>query len=162
MSALVTAPSRRTNDPGRHRSPAPRPPRRTRPPSRRLRVVGTTAPRRSLGGVLCAVVAGFVLVTGIIGIVALNALAAEASFQAMELEEHISDLTLRHDNLVAEVAMLEAPARVREVATTRLGLIDPAQPGFLVIPDRSNLDDGDSDGTGDVGAADKPTSVLEK
>lgn len=82
---------------------------------------------------MCAVLSGTILVAGVIGIVALNALAAESSFAAMEVQERITDLTLRHDNLVAEIATLETPARVRQVATSQLGLIDPEQPGFLVI-----------------------------
>ncbi len=73
------------------------------------------------------------MVLGIIGVVALNALAAEASFQARELEAAISDLTLEHDDLVAEVASLEAPDRVRLVAGAQLGLLEPEQPGFLTL-----------------------------
>lgn len=75
---------------------------------------------------------------GVLGIVALNALAAEASFQARAMEADISELTLRHDDLVAAVATLASPGRVREVATTRLGLIEPEQPGFLTL-DPSHL-----------------------
>ncbi|MGI9016374.1 MAG: hypothetical protein ACR2HR_04580 [Euzebya sp.] len=76
-----------------------------------------------------------ILVTGVIGTVALNALAAEASFQARELESEISNLTLQHDDLVAAIAVLEAPGRVQDVASTQLGLIQPEQPGFLTLSD---------------------------
>ena len=74
-----------------------------------------------------------ILILGVIGVVALNALAAEASFEARELEAVISDLTLEHDDLVAEVAGLEAPDRVHDVAGAQLGLLDPEQPGFLTL-----------------------------
>ncbi len=100
---------------------------------RPLRAVPTRAARQFLPTWLYSLTAGLILVAGVIGIVALNALAAEASFQAQELEADISDLTLQHDDLVAAVAALEAPARVREVAETQLGLIQPEQPGFLTL-----------------------------
>lgn len=82
---------------------------------------------------MCWLMVSAIVVVGVIGVVALNALAAESSFAAMEVENRITELTLRHDNLVAEVAMLETPARVRQVATAQLGLVEPEQPGFLVI-----------------------------
>ena len=74
-----------------------------------------------------------IVVLGVLGVVALNALAAEASFEARALEQEISDLTLHHDDLVAAVAQLESPNRVRDVALGQLGLMEPEVPGFLEI-----------------------------
>jgi cell division protein FtsB len=133
MTALQTASAERApaRAPGRPRQPAPQPASQS---ARQLRAVPAVAPRTQvLPTWLYSLVAGVILSVGVIGVVALNALAAEASFQARELEADISDLTLRHDDLVAAVATLEAPARVREVARTQLGLIEPEQPGFLTL-----------------------------
>jgi cell division protein FtsB len=133
MTALQTAsaeraPARVTAGP----RAAARPPARR--PVRRLSAVPAAAPRTQVVPTWAySLVAGLLLSAGVIGVVALNALAAEASFQARALEADISDLTLRHDDLVAAVATLEAPARVREVARTQLGLIEPEQPGFLTL-----------------------------
>ncbi|WP_370326252.1 hypothetical protein [Euzebya sp.] len=101
--------------------------------ARRLRAVPPAPARQVVPTWAYSLAACVVLVAGIIGIVALNALAAEASFQARELEADISAATLRHDDLVAEIAVLEAPERVRDVARTQLGLIEPEQPGFLTL-----------------------------
>lgn len=83
--------------------------------------------------VLASTLAAVITAVGVFGIVTLNALAAEASFDARELEADISDMTLQHDDLVASVARLTAPGRVREVATNQLGLLEPESPGFLTI-----------------------------
>lgn len=81
---------------------------------------------------------GIVVLAGIIGIVALQAYGAEASFRAQQVESVIGDLTMRHDQLVAEVAVLESPTRVSEIASTQLGLVNPEQPGFLTL-DQADL-----------------------
>lgn len=96
-----------------------------------------TRQRRPAAPRIARVVAGmtaFVLTAiGVFGIVTLNALAAEASFEAKALEADISEATLQHDDLVAAVAHLTAPGRVRDVAITQLGLLEPETPGFLVV-----------------------------
>lgn len=118
----------------------------TRRDVRRLRAVPTVAPRpRRAVTWAYSLLAGVILTVGVIGIVALNAMAAEASFHARALEAEISDLTLRHDDLVAEVATLSAPARVRDVARTQLGLVEPEQPGFLTL-DPSHLEPAEPKG----------------
>lgn len=71
-----------------------------------------------------------VAVLGVTGIVSLNALAAEASFEAQELEDEVAELSHRYDELTAEVAQLESPERVRRVATSELGMV-PADPVYL-------------------------------
>ncbi|AXV07639.1 hypothetical protein DVS28_a2960 [Euzebya pacifica] len=86
-----------------------------------------------LAAPLVAALAVTIVVLGVLGVVALNALAAEASFEARALEQEISDLTLHHDDLVAAVAQLESPNRVRDVALGQLGLMEPEVPGFLEI-----------------------------
>jgi cell division protein FtsL len=96
-----------------------------RPP--RLEVV---APPRHVGRyALLLVVLG---ILGVFGIVSLNAMAAESAFEARALEAEVRDLSLRYDELTAEVAHLASPERVREVAVSELGMVPAEQPGFLV------------------------------
>ncbi len=102
---------------------------------RRARLRAVPTPQVGSRGLAIVATVAFatLLFSGVLGIVALNALAAEASFQARALERDISDLTLRHDDLVAAVAQLESPNRVRDVAVGQLGLMEPESPGFLVV-----------------------------
>lgn len=145
MSALRSAGAPRSQAVPTHSRPTASPrPAAPRPSRSHLQAVRTApqANRRAQAHArarsrLYTVMSMTILILGVIGVVALNALAAEASFEARELEAAISDLTLAHDDLVAEVAMLEAPDRVREVAGSQLGLLDPEQPGFLTLrPDQ--------------------------
>jgi cell division protein FtsL len=117
MSALTTALPRRR--------PATTPEGARRP---ELRVV---PPRRRTGRYLAAMV--LVGAVGVFGIVSLSALAAEAAFAARALEQEIDELAFRYDELTVEVATLESPARVREVATTQLGMVRAEQPAFLIV-----------------------------
>jgi cell division protein FtsL len=153
MTALQTARAERVP----RRAPATTRPVAGRPETRRLRAVPTPVPRpRPAVRWAYSLLAGVILTVGVIGIVALNAMAAEASFQARALESDISDLTLRHDDLVAEVATLAAPSRVRDVARTQLGLVEAEQPGFLTL-DPSHLDPAQPKGALQLG---DPDSLL--
>lgn len=105
----------------------PRPAPGTGRPRPRLRVVGR--PRRTARVVLAVVL---VAVVGVIGVVSLSALAAEAAFEARSLQGEVEDLSLRYDELTAEVAALEAPARIRAVARDDLGMVRADSPTFLV------------------------------
>lgn len=125
MTALpVARPAVRPRPAGRS-SPA-RAPQPGRGPRPQLRVVPPRFPR---GRYLAA--GASVLLAGVFGTLALNALAAGAAFEAWALEQELSALTLRRDELVASVAHLESPNRAFEYATAHLGLIRPEQPGFL-------------------------------
>lgn len=109
----------------RHAEPgAARPPLRVVPSRARHR--SSLAPRVLLAALTCL---------GVFGTVTLNAVAAEASFRARTLAAEVSALQMRHDELVADVASLSAPDRVRAVARGHLGLVPADQPGFLVVPD---------------------------
>jgi cell division protein FtsB len=102
-----------------------------------LRVVGE--PRRGSRYLLAAVLAGGV---GLFGVVGLHARAAEQSFQVRNLESEVRELSLRYDELTAEIAGLESPERVRQVATLQLGMVPAREPGFLVA-DTSRSGDAD-------------------
>ena len=107
----------------------PRPTSRasSRGPRPQLRVL--RPPRHTRRYVVTALM---VAALGIFGIVSLNALAAQAAFQARSLEAEVNELSLRHDELTAEVAALSAPGRVRQVAREELGMVPAAAAGFLI------------------------------
>jgi hypothetical protein len=128
MSALTSAAARSSR-------PLPAPSPRRRP---HLRIV---APARNTKRY--AVLSAAIAAAGIFGIVALHARAAEQSFQARALAEEVHELALRYDELTAEIAGLEAPERVRQVAVGQLGMVPAEQPGFLVA-ERHGAGDADS------------------
>lgn len=109
--------------PSPHR-PAPRPHAPRRPD---LRVVG---PARHSGRYVVVIVV--LLLLGVIGVVSLSALAAESAFEARELHSEVTELSLRYDELTAEVAALESPERIRHVAEAELGMVEPESPAFLL------------------------------
>ncbi|CAN5527318.1 hypothetical protein BH23ACT7_BH23ACT7_05940 [soil metagenome] len=115
-------------------SPAPRPAPRTRPD---LRVV--PAPRHTGR---CVALLLMIAALGVVGVVSLNALAAEASFESQALEVRIDELELRYDELTAEVAVLSSPERVRRVAIEELHMVPTDRPGFLVLTERLPGDAG--------------------
>lgn len=123
MSA-VTAPRRR-----------PRPDEADR--RRHLRVVHEPSPRHTLAYALAVVL---VLAGAVFGAVALNALAAAASVEARELDARVADAERTYAQLVADVAGLENPARIRDSAIEQ-GLV-PAGPGRHVVLQRNLEADG--------------------
>jgi hypothetical protein len=141
MSAL-TAPLRR--------SPAPEPPRR-----RHLRVVEEPRPRHTLRYALAIIV---VLGAAIFGTVALNALAATNSVESRELSTRVADAEREYAQLVADVAALEDPARIRE-AGLDLGLV-PATGGRHVTLARPLPADGVVDETVAPGGTTDPLKPV--
>lgn len=108
--------------------------------------------------------AALVLATalGVVGVVAVNALAAEAAFDAAALEAEVDALAVRYDELTAEVAQLESPERVRQVALDELGMVPAQQPSYLVVDDAvpaSARIDGEAP-TGDAAVADPVKPAL--
>jgi hypothetical protein len=124
VSAL-TAPLRRA----RPRTDAPRRPH--------LRVVEEPRKRHPL---LFALLTIGVLSGAVFGTVTLNALAAASAVEARELEARVAAAERDYAQLVADVAALEDPARIREAAL-ELGLV-PAGPGRHVVLDRNLPADG--------------------
>lgn len=111
--------------PSPHRSPTPLERGPHRPD---LRVVAR--PRHTARYVV--VILGLA-VAGVIGVVSLSALAAEAAFEARELQADVDQLSLRYDELTADVATLESPERIRRVAEEELGMVPAESPGFLLV-----------------------------
>lgn len=106
-------------------TPAGQPSQRPRPD---LRVVGRPRHRGRYFALLSLVGA-----VGVFGVVSLHALAAEAAFEAQTLEAEVSELSMRYEELTAEVAALEAPERIRDVATEELGMVPVEEPAFLSL-----------------------------
>lgn len=125
MSA-VTAPLRRARDQQRERR------RRNH-----LEVVGEPVKRHTLAYALVMIV----LAGGIVfGAVALNALAAGTSVESRALDAQVAESERLYAQLVADVAALEDPARIREAAFD-LGL-QPAGPTRFVTVERNLPADG--------------------
>ncbi|MGH8904116.1 MAG: hypothetical protein ACRDYA_21155 [Egibacteraceae bacterium] len=115
------------------------PPRPTRPrtaSARRpdLRVVAPPSHARRYV-VLLAIFAAL----GVFGVVSLNALAAESAFEARTLEREVRDLLVSYDELTAEVASLEAPNRVGQIAIEELGMVPVGDPGVLAVQGEAPL-----------------------
>lgn len=108
-----------------HQAPRPGAPTAERPA---LRIVGQ--PRHHL-----RYLAVLLLLTsfGVFGVVSIHAFAAEAAFQARALEHEVDTLGERVTELHAEIAMLRAPDRIREVATGELGMVVPQNPTYIVL-----------------------------
>lgn len=85
-----------------------------------LRVVTEPRRRHTLTFVLSFLVAGAALV---FGAVTLNALAASDAVTARELERTVVDAERHYAQLVAEVAALADPGRIRQVAQDELGMV---------------------------------------
>lgn len=133
--AAVPQPASRRGRSGAARATAPAaratPPRAVGRPH--LLLVAPSPRPRPVGRYLAA---GLVLAAlGIFGVVGLGALAAESTFDARRLEGEVEALSLRYDELTAEVAALESPAHVREVAQSELGMVPAEDPTYLVAPE---------------------------
>jgi hypothetical protein len=142
VSAL-TAPLRRT-------TPAPDPQRRDH-----LRVVEEPRQRHTLRYALLIIV---VLGAAIFGTVAVNALAATNSVQSRELSNRVAEAEREYAFLVADVASLEDPARIRE-AGLELGLV-PATGGRHLLLQRPLPADGAVDESMPAGATTDPLKPV--
>lgn len=123
MSA-VTAPLRRS--------------RETAPdPARHLRVVGEPVVRHTLAYALVMIA---LLGATVFGAVGLNALAAGAAVEARELDAQVAEAERNYAQLVADVAAMEDPARIRDMALER-GMV-PSGPARFITLERNLPADG--------------------
>ena len=110
-------------------------PRTVREASRPEVRIDTAAGVRTSGGrrrLLLVLASATVLVGAVFGIVGLNAMAADASVRARNLELEVAQAERIHGELVAEVASKEDPARIRALAI-ELGLIPSTAARHLVL-----------------------------
>lgn len=142
MSA-ATAPLRRT--------PRPVP---ARGPGARLHVVAEPRPRHSLRYLLLSLV-----LTGatVFGTVSLNALAAGDAVAARQLDQQVVEAEREYAALVAEVARLEDPARIRQAAL-EMGMVPAGSVRFLTVDRTLPADGVDPDL---VAQADEATDPLK-
>jgi cell division protein FtsL len=85
--------------------------------------------RRTL---ILALMTALVIVSAVFGIVGLNALAANASVDARNLERQVARAEVRYAELVASVAAKEDPGRIRELAM-ELGLVPSSAARHLLL-----------------------------
>ncbi len=107
-----------------------------------LRVVPEPRPRHTLGYALVMVL---LLAGAVFGAVALNALAAAEAVAARNLERQVAEGEREYARLVADVAALEDPGRIREAAL-ELGLV-PSGPARHLQLERNLPADGAVVGT---------------
>jgi cell division protein FtsL len=105
--------------------------------SRHLQVVEEPSRRHTVAYALLILV---VMGVAIFAAVSLNALAATTSIQARELDLRVAEAERHYAQLVADVATLEDPARIREAAA-ELGMV-PADVGRYLPLDRNLPADG--------------------
>jgi len=115
--SAITAPLRRSR------------PDLDRPVDRHLRVVDEPVTRHTLA---YAIVMIALFAAAVFGAVTLNALAAGASVEARALDGHVAEAERGYAQLIADVAGLEDPARVREAALD-LGMVPPGPVRHLTL-----------------------------
>jgi hypothetical protein len=140
--SAVTAPLKRT------RVPVPERPRH-------LRVVEEPRERHTLRYALLIIA---VLGLGIFGTVGLNAMAAANSVESRELQTRVAEAERSYAELVAEVAALESPARIRDAASG-MGMVQ-ASGGRHVQLERPLPADGASDESVPLGGTTDPLKPV--
>ncbi|HEX2028129.1 MAG TPA: cell division protein FtsL [Nitriliruptorales bacterium] len=115
--------------------PRPAPP----PRGPQLRVVSRPLTRHTLAYCLLLLALGGLAV---FATVTLNALAAADAVRTARLEQEVAEAERRYGDLVAEVAALEDPARIEQVAIDQLGMVPADGARYLVLDRPLPTDDG--------------------
>ncbi len=152
MSAITAPLSGRHAQRGEARRPVARTVRAYGPASTRA-----ASRRRSRTGY--AIVVATILATAIFGVVALNAMAAASAVEARGLEERVAEGERRYGHLVAEVAALEDPGRVRDAAR-ELGMVEAGSIRYLPVARLLPADGAVGESATSPLAADPVKSVL--
>lgn len=141
-------------------SAVPLPRRRLRPFERarapHLRVVPTPKRRHTALFVLL-----YLLIAGatVLGAVSLNAMAAGDAVEARELDAALVENERRYGQLVAEVAELESPERIR-AAALELGMVPSDAPRYLVVQRVLPADGAARDAVVDAGETTDPMKPV--
>lgn len=122
--AVVPATRRSVAVPQPQRTPA------TRERRPQLRVVDEPAPRRLNLGVVTALVVGAVFAV-LFGLVVFHTLLLQNQQQLDHLDAQVSDAQANYQSLRLRVAQLEAPQRIIDVATHKLGMVPPDGTTYL-------------------------------
>lgn len=107
--------------------PAPRP---RRSPGRHLRPVEKPTKKRSPA--VPAIVGSGIVLVALFALAAMHALLIGGQLQLDDLRREQASESEEVRRLRLEVAELEAPDRVLEVARDRLGMVDPGEVGYLL------------------------------
>jgi hypothetical protein len=107
-------------------------PRRLRAVEPVVEVFDVPAPVTGRRTLVLALATALVIVAAVFGTVGLNALAANASVDARDLDLQVAQAERRYAELVAAVAAKEDPGRIRELALG-LGLVPSDSARHLVL-----------------------------
>lgn len=97
---------------------------------------------------------------GLLAIVASHVMLSQQQQELETLERQATLSQRRYDQLRLEVARLEAPERVVEVATQRLGMVQPAEITYLTPTERVVEPRVASKADGDAPGADEQAAGL--
>lgn len=76
------------------------------------------------------------LTTGLLAVVISHVMLSQQHYELEQLERQAVQSQRRYDQLRLEVARLEAPDRIVDVATRRLGMVMPAEVTYLTPTER--------------------------
>lgn len=76
------------------------------------------------------------LTTGLLAVVISHVILSQQHYELEQLEREATASQRRYDQLRLEVARLEAPERIVDVATRRLGMVMPAEVTYLTPTER--------------------------
>ena len=133
----MSVPARRIDTPTPRRASTPVPARRTTtraaPVGRQATRAGSrrAKKRKSAVHVGFALFSSFVVVTLVVGVVALNAFLAQTSFQAAAMQTQLSTLSDRYRRLTDEAARLSSPSRVASWAEQH-HMVVPKDPAVIL------------------------------
>ena len=114
----------------------PKPKHQPRPEARaELNVVPNGGRLLGVGMVAVTVFAVFVL----FGLVAFNALIVDNQSHIDDLDARLDEITQTNHKLRFDIARLESPERIRDVAVNQLGMIEPDSIEYLQPISRSQL-----------------------
>src|SRR5258705_8705737 len=122
--AVVPATRRSVVAPQPRRTPA------TRERRPQLRVVDEPARRRLSLGVVTVLVVGAVFVM-LFGLVVFHTLLLQNQQRLDRLDAQVSDAQAHYQSLRLQVAQLESPQRIMDVATQKLGMVPPDGTTYL-------------------------------
>lgn len=152
MATTIRAPQRTAHAtaPQRVPKPAPRP---TREP---LRVV-RPAPRRTRIGLIGAI--GTLAVFGVLfGLVVFQTMMVQNQARLDRLDAQIRDEQARYQQQRLQVAQLEAPSHIVEVATQRLGMVTPPGTSYLT-PSAADAADANANASVGNASAERPADT---
>ena len=134
-------------------APDPRPerPRPTRRTGEHLRPVGRRAPRRAPA--VPILVGTGIVISALFALAVMHALLIGGQIRLDDMQREVASETEEIRRLRLSVAQLEAPERVLDAARSRLGMVQPAEVGYLAP---AGVDTGDQE-RARVAPAEAPT-----